>query len=101
MDWLIPAIVGWCGTGWPWRWPLPSGGGGGFDPDNPWPPNCPMCGLITKLAGALVAVLVVRALAGNELVNGLAAVTVVSLAAGKVGGDVVNAVGGMFRGKTA
>jgi hypothetical protein len=60
-----------------------------------------MCGLVTKLAGALVAVLVVRALVGNDLVSGLAAVTVVSLAAGKVGGDIVNAAaGGMFRGKT-
>jgi hypothetical protein len=101
MDWIIPAIVGWCGTGWPWRFPFPSGGGGGFDPDNPWPPNCPMCGLVTKLAGAILAVVIVNVLAGNEVINGLAAVTVVSLAAGKVGGDIVNSLGGMAFRKQA
>jgi hypothetical protein len=102
MDWLIPAIIGWCGTQWPWRWRFPGGGGGGgFDPDNPWPTNCPMCGLITDIAGAVVAVLVVRAVAGTELVSGLAAVTIVSLAAGKVGGDIVNAIGGMAFRKAA
>jgi hypothetical protein len=101
MDWLIPAIIGWCGTGWPWRWRFPGGGGGGFDPDNPWPPNCAVCGLITDIAGAVVAVLVVQALAGNELVSGLAGITIVSLAAGKVGGDIVNAIGGMAFRKTA
>jgi len=34
-------------------------------------------------------------------VNGLAAVTVVSLAAGKVGGDIVGGLGGMAFGKKA
>lgn len=100
MDWIIPAIVGWCGTGWPWRFPFPSGGGG-TGPDDSWPPNCPMCGLITKIAGAILAVIIVNVLAGNELINGLAAVTVVSLAAGKVGGDIVNALGGMAFRKSA
>ncbi len=100
MDWIIPAIVGWCGTGWPWRFPFPSGGGG-TGPDDPWPPNCPMCGLITKIAGAILAVIIVNVLAGNELINGLAAMTVVSLAAGKVGGDIVNALGGMAFRKSA
>src|SRR5690606_25344792 len=100
MDWIIPAIVGWCGTGWPWRFPCPSGGGG-TGPDDPWPPTCPMCGLITKIAGAILAVIIVNVLAGNELINGLAAVTVVSLAAGKVGGDIVNALGGMAFRKSA
>lgn len=97
MDWLIPAIVGWCGTGWPWRWPfVPSGtGGGGFDPDNPWPPNCPVCGLITRLGGAAVSIFAANALAGNELTSGLLGTVVVSLAAGKVGGDIVNTVGRM------
>jgi len=99
MDWLIPAIIGWCGTRWPWRFPLPpgGGGGGGFDPDNPWPPNCPMCGLVTSIAGAVAAVVINQALAGNDLLGGLAAVTVISLAAGKVGGDVVNGLAGMVR----
>jgi len=60
-----------------------------------------MCGLITKIAGAILAVIIVNVLAGNELINGLAAVTVVSLAAGKVGGDIVNALGGMAFRKSA
>ena len=101
MDWLIPAIIGWCGTGWPWRFPIPSGGGGGFDPDNPWPPNCPMCGLIPKFAGALLAVLVIRELGGIIFVSGSFGLTIISLGAGKVGADVVNAIGGMIGGNKA
>jgi hypothetical protein len=53
--------------------------------------------LVIDLAGAVMAVLVVRALAGNELIASLTGITVVSLAAGKVGGDIANAAGGLFR----
>lgn len=40
MEFILAAIVGWCGTGWPRRFPGGSGPGG--DPD-PWPTNCPKC----------------------------------------------------------
>ncbi|MEQ1687467.1 MAG: hypothetical protein ABL874_02715, partial [Sphingopyxis sp.] len=90
--------IGWCGTKWPWRWPGGSGGGGGgFDPDNPWPPNCPMCG---GIVGAISAVVVNELLHGSVLAtSGILATTVISLAAGKVGSDIVNTAMGMFRGK--
>lgn len=96
MDWIIPAIIGWCGTKWPWRFPGGSGGGGGFDPDNPWPPNCPQCGAVI---GALSAVLVVNVLRVPLADAGIIGTTIVSLAAGKVGSDIVGTVVGLFRGK--
>lgn len=95
MDWLIPALIGWCGTGWPWRIPIPRGGGG-TDPDNPWPDNCPMCG---GIIGALSAVLVVILLQRNAFIDNVAGLTIVSLAAGKVGSDIVGTVLGMARRK--
>jgi hypothetical protein len=59
MEYIIPFIVGWCGTGWPWRFHGPIGGGG-TDPDNPWPDNCPMCGGILGGIAAIVLEIVLR-----------------------------------------
>ena len=52
MEYLLVAIIGWCGTYWPRRFPLP-GGGGYPNPDDPWPPYCPVCG---PIIGAIAAV---------------------------------------------
>jgi len=92
MDWLVYALIGWCGTGWPRR--FPGGTGGGFDPDNPWPPNCPMCG---GVIGAIAA-LVVNYLVGPQFAsNGFFAMALISFAAGSVGNSLVGGIVGMAR----
>ena len=98
MDWLIPALIGWCGTYWPWRFRVPpgSGGGGGFDPDNPWPPNCWVCGGIIGAISAVVVFPLTQAALGDA---GILGTTIVSLAAGKVGSDIVGNIVGLIRGK--
>jgi hypothetical protein len=95
MDWLISGIIGWCGTGWPRR--FPGGGGGGRpDPEDPWPPNCPMCG---GFVGALSAV-VIYALVGGQLASaGFLGMAVTSFAAGSVGNSLVGGIVGRLRAK--
>jgi len=95
MDWLVIAIIGWCGTGWPRRFPGGGGTGGGFDPDNPWPPNCPMCG---GVIGA-VAALVVNYAVGAHFANaGFIGMAIISFAAGSVGNSLIGGLVGMARG---
>jgi hypothetical protein len=94
MEWLVYAILGYCGTRWPRRFPGGGGGGGGFDPDNPWPPNCPICG---GIIGAISAVLVLY-LVGPQFANaGFFALAVISFAAGVVGDSLVGGLVGMAR----
>lgn len=64
MDFAIPFIVGWCGTGWPWHFPG-GGGGGGTDPDNPWPIGCAVC---KRILGGIAAVILEMVLA-RQLAN--------------------------------
>jgi hypothetical protein len=91
-DWIIPAVIGWCGTKWPWH----IGGGGGGGDGDPWPPNCAVCG---PLIGALSA-LVINQLVGHSLAEaGFFANAFVSLVAGKVGSDIVGNVARLARGK--
>jgi hypothetical protein len=93
MDWLIPAIIGWCGTYWRPR--IPGGGGGGGDPD-PWPPNCWVCG---GIIGALSAI-VINMIAGPAMADaGFFGHALVSFAAGFVGNQIVGGAVGMMRGK--
>ena len=56
MEYLLAAIAGWCGTGWPIRFPI---GGGGGTPDDPWPDNCPVCGMVIGAIAGVVIYLVV------------------------------------------
>ena len=94
MEWLVYAIIGYCGTRWPRRFPGGGGTGGGFDPDDPWPPNCPMCG---GIIGAISAVVVIY-LAGAQFANaGFFAMAVISFAAGVVGDSLIGGVVGMAR----
>jgi hypothetical protein len=94
MDWLVYAIIGICGTGWPRRFPGGGGGGGGFDPDNPWPPNCPMCG---ALIGAISAVVVIY-LVGPQFANaGFIGTAIISFAAGSAGNTLVGGLVGLMR----
>jgi len=53
MNFIIPFIVGWCGTGWPWHIHVPGGGGGGGDPGDPWP-GCTVCGGILGGIAAII-----------------------------------------------
>ena len=94
MDWLVYALIGICGTGWPRRFPGGGGGGGGFDPDNPWPPNCPMCGAVI---GAISAVVVIY-LAGAQFANaGFFGLALISFAAGSAGNTLVGGIVRLFR----
>ena len=90
LHWIIPALIGWCGTRWPWHLGGGSGGGG----DDPWPSNCPVCG---PLFGALSAVLVSQLLGASIENAGFFGSAFVSLAAGKVGSDIVGFVVGLVR----
>ena len=90
---VLAAIVGWCGTGWPFRFPRGTGGGGGFDPDNPWPPNCPMCG---QLIGAISAVILVAVLETTIAGSGLVGLVTVSFFAGSFGSNLVGNLRGLM-----
>jgi hypothetical protein len=89
---VIAAIVGWCGTGWPIRFPRGGGGGGGFDPDNPWPPNCPMCG---QIIGAISAVILVAVLGPSFEGSGLFGLVTLSFFAGSFGSNLVGNLRGL------
>jgi hypothetical protein len=88
MDFIIPFITGWCGTGWPFRFHGSSGGG--FDPDFPWPDNCPPCaGFIGGVAAIILEMVLARQLAnvgfgGHLAVDFLAGSFAVSLIGGVV-----------------
>ena len=87
---VLAAIAGGCGTYWPRRWPGGTGGGGGFDPDNPWPPNCRVCGLIV---GAISAVILVAVLETTIASSGLFGLLAVSFLTGSFGS---NFIGGLL-----
>jgi len=74
---LIVAIAGWCGTGWPRRFPV-VGGGGGVEPGD-WPPNCWVCG---PLVGAISAVILVAVLGSAVETAGLGGLMAFSFLAG-------------------
>jgi len=90
MNFILPFIVGWCGTGWPLRF-RGSRGTGGFDPDFPWPDNCPPCaGFIGGVAAIVFEFLLVREMAnvgfgGHLAVDFFVGSFAVSLIGGVVG----------------
>ena len=94
MQWLLLAIIGWCGTGWPRRFPG-GGGGGGFDPDNPWPPNCWVCG---GIIGAVSAVVIYPLVASQLVDAGFLGLAVTAFTAGYAGNGLVGGIVGMVRG---
>jgi hypothetical protein len=93
MEWLVYAIIGWCGTGWPRHFGGGTGGGG-VDPDNPWPPNCPMCG---GVIGAISAVVLNYVIGAHFADAGFFATALISFAAGSVGNSLVGGIVGMAR----
>ncbi len=93
--WILAAIFGWCGTGWP-RHFFGGSGGGGFDPEFPWPPNCPVCG---GIIGAISAI-VINVLIGPSIVgDGFFAQAATFFAAGYAGNSLVGSVAGLARAK--
>ena len=92
MQWLLLAIIGWCGTGWPWH--FRGGGGSGNDPDNPWPPNCWVCGGIIGSLSAIVIYPMVSSLVTDA---GFTGMVVTAFAAGSFGNSLVGGVVGMIR----
>ena len=96
MDWILAGIVGWCGTGWPRRFPGGGGGGGGFDPDNPWPPNCPMCSGFLGIIGGIVT----YAVLGQHFASaGMLGTVALAFFGGSFAADVVNTVAMQMGGK--
>src|SRR5258708_36216858 len=95
MNWLLPIIVGWCGTGWPFKcWG--GRGGGGFDPDWPWPPNCWVCG---GLLGAISAGIVDPMIMSQFNDAGLGGRIAVDFFAGGFGRTVIGGLYGLVGGK--
>jgi hypothetical protein len=90
---LVAAIAGWCGTGWPIRWPGGGGGGGGEPGD--WPPNCWVCG---PLVGAISAVILLAVLGSTVESAGLVGVMTFSFLAGSFGATLVGGIARMARG---
>ncbi len=64
MDWILAAIIGWCGTGWPIHF-HGGGGGGGIDPGDWGPPGCIVCGPILGIIGGIANV----AIFGSHFAN--------------------------------
>lgn len=94
MQWLLLAIVGWCGTGWPWYFRFGKGGGG-IDPVDPWPINCPPCG---GVIGAISAIVIYPLVSNLVAEAGFTGLVVTAFAAGSFGNGLIGGIVGMIRG---
>ena len=94
MDFVIPFIVGWCGTGWPWHPRIPGGGGGGGG-DDPWPINCIVCG---RILGGIAAVILEMVLARQLANAGFGGHLAVDFFAGSFAVTLVGGLLGMMSG---
>ncbi len=82
-DFIIVAIIGWCGTGWPIH--FPSVTGGGVEPGD-WPPNCIMCG---QIIGAASAVILVAVLGSNVANSGFLGMATLAFFGGSFGANLI------------
>jgi len=91
MDWVLAAIVGWCGTGWPihFKW---GGGGGGVEPGD-WPPNCWVCG---PLVGAISGIVLVAVLGPRYPEAGFLGTVALAFFGGSFGSSLVGGVVSLF-----
>lgn len=96
MEYGLAFLFGWCGTYWPFRWRFPGGGGGG-SPDDPWPPNCRVCG---PIVGGIAAI-ILEATIGKQIGTGLIEDGLLWFAAGAFGSSLVGGVIDMARGGSA
>ena len=90
MDYVLAAIVGWCGWGWPIRSPRVGGSGDGIGPD--WPDNCPPCG---QFLGSLAAILTLVVLGSHYANEGLLGTVTLAFFGGSFGSSLVSGVGRM------
>ncbi len=93
---ILAAIIGWCGTYWPRRFPLPVPPGPYPNPDDPWPPNCPVCGAIIGAIAAVVLWLVL----GDQFGDTVLDVAVVSFFGGAFGATLVGGLMSFGRRRT-
>ena len=93
-DFILAAIVGWCGTGWPIHLKIPNVPGG-LEPGD-WPPNCPMCG---QIIGAISAVILVVVLGTNIQTAGIVGVAVVAFFGGSFGSNLIGSVRTLMAGR--
>ena len=84
MEYLLAGIIGWCGTYWPRRFPLPAPGPYP-NPDDPWPPNCPVCGPIIGAIAAVILWMVLK----EEFGEGLGQLVVISFFGGAFGSSLI------------
>ncbi len=91
---LVAAIVGWCGTGWPLRFPRPSGGGG-IEPGDIGPPGCIWC---NGIVGAISAVILVAVLGSTFESTGLFGLATLSFFGGSFGASVVAGARNLMKG---
>jgi hypothetical protein len=89
-NYIIAAIVGWCGTGWPLHFPR-VGGGGGVEPGD-WPPNCPMCG---QIIGAISAVILVAVVGPHFESSGLLGLGAIAFFGGSFGSNLIGGIRGI------
>ena len=95
-NYLLAAIIGWCGTGWPIRFPIPpGGGGGGGEPGDIGPPGCKVC---NQLAGAVSAVILVAVVGPSFESTGLLGLAAISFFGGSFGANLLGGLRGSMRG---
>lgn len=92
MEFGLAFIIGWCGTYWPWRWRGPVGPG--RDPDDPWPPNCWVCG---PIIGGIAAV-ILEATVGKQVGTGLLEDGMLWFFTGAFGSSLIGGLIGTLRG---
>jgi hypothetical protein len=91
MEYVLVALAGWVGSGWPVAASSRGRGGAGLpNPDDPNPPLCWVCGLVV---GAVAAV-IFWALLGRQIApdGGLIPMVLVGFLAGSAGASLVGGV---------
>ena len=100
MEYVLVALAGWVGAGWPITIGRRGGGGAGLpDPEDPDPPLCWVCNFVI---GAIAAVILWAVLAkelGADV--GFGTTVVFGLIAGSFGASLVRGVMGLGKRNTA
>jgi hypothetical protein len=109
MEFVLAALIGWCGTNWwrrwwwpyPWPWPWPWPGPPDPDP-RPGPDPGPyiLNGLRDGLIGAVAGVIAYSVLGNHFASAGVIGLALVSFAGGKVGADLIGGVIDMMTPKS-
>jgi hypothetical protein len=93
-NYILAAIIGWCGTGWPIHF-RGGGGGGGVEPGD-WPPNCPMCG---QIIGAASAVILVAIIGPSFESSGLLGLATIAFFGGSFGSNLLGSIRSLASGR--